>query len=69
MEKRCRRFIGMKGRQPTWHGLSSQWVQVTDLTLERWIRLGGGTRFPACEAGANFLSVFMRSKAHATLVD
>jgi hypothetical protein len=32
----------------------------------RWIRLGGGTRFPACEAGTNLVSVFMRSKAHAT---
>jgi hypothetical protein len=29
----------------------------------------GGTRFPACEVGTNFLPVFMRSKAHATLVD
>jgi hypothetical protein len=26
----------------------------------------GGTRFPACEVGTNFLPVFMRSKAHAT---
>jgi hypothetical protein len=29
----------------------------------------GGTRFPACEVGTNFPPVFMRSKAHATLIE
>jgi hypothetical protein len=27
---------------------------ISDLTLERWTRLGGGTRFPACESGKEF---------------
>jgi hypothetical protein len=52
-----------------WRGLFSPCGQVFDMTIERWTRLEGGTRFPACEVGTNFLPIFMRSKAHATLVD